>query len=137
VQVFTPAGEYLYGFGSKGNGAGQFNEAPHGLAFSGSYVYVLDSGIWWENTGNSRIEKWTLPNNTKTSVNNTQTIYYTAAANSKYTKCGEHPEWANMPCQTQPAEQPSTSGLPGLAVTSYTYNMYAEPAQVKSEVARV
>ncbi|MGA9877109.1 MAG: DUF6531 domain-containing protein, partial [Solirubrobacteraceae bacterium] len=59
VQVFTPAGEYLYGFGSKGNGAGQFNEAPHGLAFSGSYVYVLDSGNWWENTGNSRIQKWT------------------------------------------------------------------------------
>ncbi len=60
VQVFTPAGEYLYGFGSKGNGPGQFNESPHGLAFSGADVYVLDSGIFWENTGNSRIEKWLL-----------------------------------------------------------------------------
>ena len=136
VQVFTPAGEYLYGFGSKGNGAGQFNDAPQGLAFSGSYVYVLDSGIWWENTGNSRIEKWTLPNNTKTSVNNTQTIYYTTTANSKYAKCGEHPEWAGMPCQTQPAAQPTTSGLPGLAVTSYAYNMYLAPTQVKAEVTK-
>ncbi len=60
VQVFTQAGEYLYGFGSKGNGAGQFNESPHGLAFYGTNVYVLDSGIWWENTGNSRIEKWVI-----------------------------------------------------------------------------
>ncbi|MGC2374375.1 MAG: RHS repeat-associated core domain-containing protein [Solirubrobacteraceae bacterium] len=60
VQVFSQSGEYLYGFGTKGSGAGQFNEAPHGLAFSGSYVYVLDSGIWWENTGNSRVEKWLI-----------------------------------------------------------------------------
>ncbi|MGA9876489.1 MAG: RHS repeat-associated core domain-containing protein, partial [Solirubrobacteraceae bacterium] len=120
-----------------GNGAGQFNEAPHGLAFSGSYVYVLDSGNWWENTGNSRIQKWTIPITTKNTINNTQTVYYTTAANSKYTKCGEHPEWAGMPCQTQPATQPTTSGLPGLAVTSYTYNMYLEPTQVKAEVAKV
>jgi RHS repeat-associated protein len=60
VQVFSSAGGYLYGFGSKGNGPGQFNEAPHGLAFYGANVYVLDSGIWWENTGNSRVEKWLM-----------------------------------------------------------------------------
>ncbi len=136
VQVFKPNGEYLYGFGSKGNGAGQFNEAPHGIAFYGSNVYVLDSGVFWENTGDSRVEKWTIPTATKTNVNNTQTIYYTTAANSKYFKCGEHPEWANMVCQTQPAEQPTTSGLPGLPVTTYTYNMYGEPTQVKSEVTK-
>ena len=58
VQVFTQSGEFLYGFGSKGNGPGQFNESPQGVAFSGSTVYVLDGGISWENTGNSRIEKW-------------------------------------------------------------------------------
>ncbi len=136
VQVFTQTGEYLYGFGSKGSGSGQFNYGPHGLAFSGSSVYVLDSGIWWENTGNSRVEKWTIPAISKTGVNNTQTIYYTAAANSKYPKCGEHPEWANMVCQTQPAEQPTTSGLPGIPVTSYTYNMYGEPTEIKAEVTK-
>ncbi|MGA9315200.1 MAG: RHS repeat-associated core domain-containing protein, partial [Solirubrobacteraceae bacterium] len=47
-----------------------------------------------------------------------------------------HPDWANMPCQTQPAEQPTTAGLPGLPVTSYTYNMYGEPTQIKTEVTR-
>jgi streptogramin lyase len=115
VQVFTPTGEYLYGFGSHGNGGGQFNDAPHGIAFSGtSTIYVLDSGIWWENTGNSRVEKWIIPPSTHTGTHVTQTIYYTKAANAKYPNCGEHPEWANLPCQTQPAEQPETSGLPNL-----------------------
>ena len=108
VQVFTPAGEYLYGFGSKGNGTGQFNEAPHGLAFSGSYVYVLDSGIWWENTGNSRIEKWTQAHRTtKTSTSTTHklsTILQPRTVNTQ--NAAMHPEWASMPCQTQPATQP-------------------------------
>ncbi len=135
VQVFTTTGEYLYGFGSHGNGSGQFNYAPHGIAFSGtSTIYVLDSGVWWENTGNSRIEKWTIPPTTKPGVHITQTVYYTKAANSKYPNCGEHPEWANMPCQTQPAEQPETSGLPNLPVDTYTYNMYDESTKAVSTV---
>jgi RHS repeat-associated protein len=134
VQVFTQTGEYLYGFGSKGNGTGQFNEAPHGIAFTGSNVYVLDSGIWWENTGNSRVEKWIIPTVSKAGVHVTQRIYYTTAANTKHINCGEHPEWANLPCQTQPAEQPETSGLPNLPVTTYTYNMYNEPTKTVSTV---
>ncbi len=135
VQVFTPAGEYIYGFGTHGNGGGQFNYAPHGIAFSGtSTIYVLDSGVWWENTGNSRVEKWTVPSPAHTATHITQTIYYTKAANTKYPNCGEHPEWASMPCQTQPAEQPGTSGLPSLPVTTYAYNMYGEPTKTVSTV---
>jgi RHS repeat-associated protein len=134
VQVFTPTGESLYMFGSKGNGPGQFQYSPHGLAFYGSNVYVLDSGIFWENTGNSRIEKWVMPTVAKAGVHDTQTIYYTTAANTKYPACGEHPEWANRPCQTQPAEQPNTSGLPNLPVTTVTYNMYGEPTKTTSTV---
>jgi hypothetical protein len=64
VQVFTPAGEYLYGFGSQGTGAGQFDGA-RGVAFSGSKVYVVDSGVTVsggkESVVDSRIEKWTRP----------------------------------------------------------------------------
>ncbi len=134
VQVFTPAGEYLFGFGSVGNGAGQFKSAPHGLAFAGSTVYVLDSGIWWENTGNSRIQKWIKPTVSQAGVHVTQTIYYTKATNAKYTNCGEHPEWANLPCQTQPAEQPGTSGVPNLPVTTFAYNMYGEVTKTTSKV---
>jgi YD repeat-containing protein len=128
VQVFTQAGEYLYGFGSKGNGSGQFNEAPHGIAFTGSStVYVLDSGIWWENTGNSRIQKWIMPNPGSHDAHNKQTIYYTAEANTTYPECGGHVEWEGMPCQTQPAAQPATAKLPSLPVTTVTYNMWGEP----------
>ncbi len=135
IQVFTSTGEYLYGFGSRGNGGGQFNYAPHGIAFSGtSTIYVLDSGVWWENTGNSRVEKWIVPSPTHTAAHVTQTIYYTKAANAKYPNCGEHPEWANLACQTQPVEQPGTSGLPNLPVTTYAYNMYNEPTKTVSTV---
>ncbi len=48
VQEFSPAGEYLSQFGSKGSGNGQFN-APSALAVSEGEIYVAD-------TGNSRIE---------------------------------------------------------------------------------
>jgi YD repeat-containing protein len=58
AQVFTISGEYLYGFGSRGSGPGQFLHAD-GIAVYGPSVYVLDTGVWWENTGNSRIERWT------------------------------------------------------------------------------
>ena len=57
----------------------------------------------------------------------TQTVYYTAAANSKVAACGEHPEWANLPCQVQPAAQPVEHGLPRLQITTYTYNLWDEP----------
>ncbi len=56
----------------------------------------------------------------------TQTIYYTAAANSTYPACGKHPEWASLPCQGQHAAQPE-SGLPNLPVTTYTYSIWDEP----------
>ncbi len=67
-------------------------------------------------------------------VHGTQTIYYTTAANSEHPQCGEHPEWATMPCLTQPAAQPETEGLPKLPVTEYTYNMYDEATTTKSTV---
>ncbi len=129
VQVFTPSGEYLYGFGAKGSGPGQFNEAPHGLAFSGTTVYVLDSGTFWENTGNSRIEKWNLPPElTNTGkAHDRQTIYYTAAPNTNYPSCGGHVEWEGMPCKTLPDAQPEGSAPPLPITTVDAYNMWGEP----------
>jgi RHS repeat-associated protein len=84
-----------------------------------------DGNMWFTDWGSSRIEKVNLVG---ASAHDTETIYYSSAANSKYPTCGTHPEWANLPCQTQPAEQPGTSGLPNLAVTKYSaYNMFDEP----------
>ena len=59
VQVFAPSGEYLYGFGTYGSGEGQFFHA-RGISIYGTTAYVLDSGEWWRNTGNARVEKWEL-----------------------------------------------------------------------------
>ncbi len=69
-----------------------------------------------------------------TSAHDEQTIYYTTAANAKYPGCGEHAEWAGLPCQTQPAKQPETSGIPNLPVTTATYNVWDEPEKTTEAV---
>jgi RHS repeat-associated protein len=124
VEEFTASGAYLSQFGSKGSGNGQL-KSPEGIAVNSSGdIYVVDDG-------NDRVEQW-VPNSG--GAHTSQTIYYTTAANSKYPACGEHPEWANLPCQTQPAEQPETSGLPNLPVTTVTYNMWDEPEKITETV---
>jgi len=54
----------------------------------------------------------------------TQTVYYTAGANSVAAACGNKPEWADLTCQTGAAAQPGTTGLPSLPVTTWTYDDY-------------
>jgi RHS repeat-associated protein len=116
VEEFTSAGGFVQTFGALGTGNGQFKE-PLGLAMSGRIIFVTD----W---GNNRIEKWTpLAEGTHA----TQTIYYTAAANSGVPTCGEHAEFESLVCETRPAEQPETGGVPNLPVATVTYNIWGEP----------
>jgi RHS repeat-associated protein len=61
----------------------------------------------------------------------TQTIYYSAGANTTYPGCGEHAEWASLPCLEKPGGQPEVSGLPNLQEVSYTYNIWQEPLTIK------
>jgi RHS repeat-associated protein len=61
-----------------------------------------------------------------------QTVYYTPKTEASVAACQNHPEWANLPCQTQPAHQPEVAGLPALPVTTYTYNIWDEPETTKS-----
>jgi RHS repeat-associated protein len=58
----------------------------------------------------------------------TQTVYYTAGTNPVAAACGNKPEWADLTCQTGPAAQPGTAGLPSLPVTTYTYDDYLNVA---------
>jgi RHS repeat-associated protein len=87
-----------------------------------------DGNVWFANSRVNKIGKVSLSSWVgNAGAHDTQTIYYTTEANSKYPGCGEHPEWANLPCQSQPAEQPETSGLPTLPVIKYNaYNMLDE-----------
>jgi YD repeat-containing protein len=118
IESWTTSGSYIETFGTTGSGTnGQF-KTPLGIAFStGGTAYVADSA-------NNRIQEITASN---AAAHDTQTIYYTASANSEYPGCGSHAEWAGLPCQAQPAGQPETSGIPNLPVTTYTYNIWDEP----------
>ncbi len=123
VQEFSSGGAYMLQLGVKGSEDQQFN-TPASVAFTKtSDFYVLD-------TLNNRIQKWRVApaheSTTNGGTHGRQTVYYTAGTNTQVAACGSHPEWANLPCQSQPAVQPETAGVPNLPVTKYTYNMWDE-----------
>ncbi|MGC2374141.1 MAG: SMP-30/gluconolactonase/LRE family protein [Solirubrobacteraceae bacterium] len=123
VQEFSSSGIYLGKFGTLGIGEGQFKD-PRGLAIDAK------GNAWAADAANNRIEKWVPAGPNPGARHDTQTIYYTAEANAKYAACGGHPEWENLPCQTQSAAQPETAGLPSLPVISIAYNVWDEPETV-------
>jgi RHS repeat-associated protein len=122
LEEFSGSGEYLGQAGSEGTGNGQFQE-PRGIAINSKGT------VWVVDVIGDRVQQF-APGSPHT----TQTIYYTTAANTTYPACGEHAEWANLPCQTQPAEQPNTLGAPNLPVNTVTYNMYGQPTKTTSTV---
>jgi RHS repeat-associated protein len=122
IEEFNPEGHFLQSIATHGVAEGQLN-APQGIAVTpAGDIYVTDAG-------NHRIEKWTPDSQ---AVHDSKVIYYTAGTSSEHPSCGEHAEWANMPCRTEPAAQPETEGLPELPVTTYEYNFYNEPTVTKT-----
>jgi len=121
IQELSASGSYLDQFGSKGSGKGQLS-GPEGIAVNSSGdVYVADEG-------NNRVEEWAPTVTGNEGAHDTKTIYYTKEPYSEYEECGKHPEMANLPCETTPAAQPGTNGLPELPTTKYnTYNIWSEP----------
>jgi RHS repeat-associated protein len=100
---------------------------PKGLKLTHTTVYEPGTGA---------VKETVMPagNPKEKTPHATETIYYTTARNATVPACGEHPEWANLPCQTQPAKQPETSGLPNLPITTVTYNVWDEPEQTTETV---
>ena len=100
---------------------------PKGLKLANTVVYEASTG---------EVKETVMPagHPEEKTAHGTETIYYTTAKNSTVPACGEHPEWANLPCQTQPAKQPETSGLPNLPTTITTYNMWDEPEKTTETV---
>ena len=62
-------------------------------------------------------------------VEASQIIYYTPGTEASVAVCQNHPEWANLPCQTRPATQPG-GGLPELPATATTYDLWGEAETV-------
>jgi DNA-binding beta-propeller fold protein YncE len=122
VNVFTNAGTFVGAFGSEGSGPGELN-TPAGIVVDTSgTVYVVDSA-------NGRVAEWASDAGTGTDgpgTNGARTFYYTAEGESAAPECREHPEWADLVCQTEPVTQPKAAGLPELPVTRYTYNIWDE-----------
>jgi streptogramin lyase len=56
--------------------------------------------------------------------------YYTLEADKEHPNCENHPEWAGLVCETEPAKQPETTGVPNLPVTKNTYNIWNEPETI-------
>lgn len=131
VQMFTPSGTFIGLFGSKGSGPGQFI-SPQGIAVNSTgVIYVVDAG-------NSRMEGWTpAPRSGNEGAHDTHTVYYTAKGEAEVAACQNHPEWANLVCQTGPAVQPGDSGPPPLPVTTTTYNTWDEPEVVTEQIGSV
>jgi RHS repeat-associated protein len=122
MQEFDPNGKFLNEFGSFGTGEGHF-WGPDGVAIDTTgNVYVADEF-------NARIDIWT-----QQSARDTQTIYYTAGTNGTVAACGEHPEWEGLVCETRPARQPETGGVPNLPVTTVTYNLLGESVSTVNTV---
>lgn len=95
---------------------------PSGLDIGSTTVLNTNSGLY--NGANLQTDS-DMPSDTAGGgAGDTQTIYYTAGSNPMAVACGNRPEWADLRCQTGPAAQPGTSGLPPLPVTTYTYDDY-------------
>ena len=114
--------EYVAQFGTTGTGSGQFTE-PEGIALD------KEGHVWVADAGNSRLQEF---GRNPAGSHASQTIYYSVGANPTYPACGEHPEWANLPCRAQPALQPTKGDQ--LPVTTDTYNMWDEPETVTEEL---
>jgi YD repeat-containing protein len=78
-------------------------------------------------SANNRVQEWTpslRPGNE--GAHDIRTVYYSAEEESEVATCRKHPEWVNLPCQTEPAAQTGVSGSPELPVITFTYNMWDE-----------
>ncbi len=119
VQKFSAAGALVAAFGAKGSGNGQLL-LPTGVAVNATGgVYVVDHS-------NDRVQEWVPAVTGNEGAHDSKTIYYSTAPNSEYKGCGEHPEWANLPCETKPVAQSGVSGLPELPISTVTYNLWDE-----------
>ncbi|MDM4764390.1 RHS repeat-associated core domain-containing protein [Galbitalea sp. SE-J8] len=72
-----------------------------------------------------RVTKVIQPLSNGNDEGTTETVYYTAGANSQASQCGARPEWAGMLCLSRHASKPVNEDLPDAQVTSYNKYLQA------------
>lgn len=116
IEEFSPTGNFRATFGTEGNAEGQLNK-PYGLSIDAAGdMYVADSS-------NNRIEQWA---NSNQAVHDTKTTYYTPEGEAETSECRNHPEWANLPCQTTPDAQPTNTTASAMPTITQVYNTLDE-----------
>ncbi len=126
IDEFSPSGHYLETIGSFGEGNGELRW-PQGLAITpAGDIYVTDPG-------NHRVQKWAPDTQ---AVHDTRTIYYSPEKEAGVEACENKPQWAGLPCRTEPVAQPTDSAaepkgeqLPQLPVVTTEYNMWLQPVK--------
>ena len=88
-----------------------------------------NGNLWFTESGTNKIAQFTPGSG---EGHSSQTIYFTPKTEASVAVCQNHPEWANLPCETKATQQPSSPGLPALPVTTLTYNFWLEPEITKS-----
>ena len=132
VEIYSQSGEFKGSLGSEGSGAGQLE-----LGIGDGLAVDPSGDVWVADAKNKRLEEWKAGAGNPQAAN-TQLVYYSSEANPTTPACGEHPEWANLLCVSQPVEQPETPGLEaGLAITTASWNMWDEPATVTERFPNV
>jgi RHS repeat-associated protein len=96
--------------------------APTSVTASPAGLKLTHTTVYESSTGNV-VETRGPASSGEGNTHDAKTIYYTAAENKSYTSCGEHPQWANLPCESLPGKQPE----PALPITTVTYNIWGEP----------
>ncbi len=128
VQEFRTNNEFITAFGKKGSEPGEFEHDNSIALNSNGNAYVLNFANMV-----SEIQDWTMEA-VSAGAHNIKAVYYTSTANSEFPKCGEHPEWSTLACETMPAAQPGTTGMPELPVTLTQYNMWDSPETITETV---
>jgi YD repeat-containing protein len=131
VDEFTAEGKtVIRSLGSAGTGPGQDKE-PEGVSIGASgAVYVTDAG-------NNRIDVWLPPVSGHVGAQTMKTVYYSPGEEAEVAPCRNHKEWAGLPCQTRPAEQPGDSGPPELPITETAYNIWDQAETVTEKIGTI
>jgi RHS repeat-associated protein len=113
------------------NGLGWELRKPTSVTQDPAGLHITHTTVYDQATGNP-VETWMPASGGAETAHDSKTVYYTSTANSTYPACGQHPEWANMPCETLLGKRPETPGVPNPPETITTYNMYGEPLTTTS-----